>query len=107
MTHPNRLNELLNQIYWNAKTSKESKYNHALCHIYFLQLLPFFSGFFFLLSSLGGGLWTAAAGEAEGAGPEGVGGVGFEMHSTLVSPDGMATSRTARGTQEKGQRKNR
>lgn len=66
----------------------------------FLQ--PFFSGFFFLLSSLGGGLWTAAAGEAEGAGPVDLGAVGFELHSTMASADGMATSRTAGRIQAKG-----
>lgn len=71
------------------------------------QLLPFFSGFFFLFSSLGAGLWTAAAGEAEGACPEGVGGMVFEKDSTLVSPDGIATSHTTIGTQEKGQKKNK
>lgn len=75
-----------------------------MCHTYFLQLLPFFSGFlFFLLSSLGGGLWTAAAGEAEGAGPEGVGGVGTGGHSVLASSDGMATSSTTGGTKDRGQ----
>lgn len=76
-------------------------------HTYFLQLLPFFSGFFFfLLSSLGGGLWIAAAGEEEGAGPEGVGGVGTEVHTVLASSDGMATSSTAGGTQDRGQMTN-
>lgn len=54
-----------------------------------------------MLSSLDGGLWTAAAGEAEGAGPEGLGVVGFELHSTLLSPDGIATSCTTGGTKEK------
>lgn len=79
-----------------------------MCHTYFLQLLPFFSGFFFfLLSSLGGGLWTAAAaGEADGAGPEGVGGVGTGVHSALASAEGMATSSTTGGTQDRGKMKN-
>lgn len=82
------------------KLQKIPNKNPAMCHIFFIQPLPFFSGFFFLFSSLGGGLWTAAAaaaaaaGGAEGAGAEGVEGVGFELHSTAGSPDGMATSRT-------------
>lgn len=71
------------------------------------QLLPFFSGFFFLFSSLGVALWTAAAGEAEGTGPEGVGGMVFEKDSTPVSPDGIATLHTTIGTQEKDQNKNK
>lgn len=36
-----------------------------------------------------------------GAGPEGLGVVGLELHSTLLSPDGIATSRTTGGTKEK------
>ena len=67
-------------------------------HFYFNVILPipFFSGFFFFPSSLGG---RAAAGEADGAEAAG-GGLGFELHSTTASPDGMGTSRTARGEEE-------
>lgn len=74
-------------------------------HIDFLQLLPFFSGFFFLLSFVGGGLWTAAgAGEAEGAGPEGGAGADFETHSATVSPAGMGTH-TAGGNRNRQEEK--
>lgn len=103
MTHPNRLNEFLKQFYWMRKLQRINNIT-LLCAS---QLLPFFSGFFFLFSSLGAGLWTAAAGEAGGAGPEAVGGMAFEMDSTPVSPDGIATSHTTIGTQEKDQKKNK
>lgn len=62
-------------------------------NFFFALPLPFFSGFFFLPSSLGGGLLAASAGELETAGPEGS--EGFEQHSTFIWPEGMATSRTA------------
>lgn len=69
----------------------------------FFFLLPFFSGFFFLASSLGEMSLTAATdgAEPEGAGPEGLGGVGFELHSTVVALDGMGTSSTTERTDAK------
>lgn len=63
------------------------------------KILPFLSGFFFLFSSLGGGLWTAAAGEVAGGGPDAAGGAGSGLHSTLASPDVMVTQ-TKRGKQK-------
>lgn len=61
--------------------------------------LPFFSGFFFLFSALGGELWTAAGGEAAGGGPDAAGGAGSDLHSTEESPDVMVTQTKRRGTQ--------
>lgn len=39
----------------------------------------------------------ATAGKAEAAGSEGLGGLGFEMHSTLLSLEGIATATTTGG----------
>lgn len=88
--HLNRPNEPVKRFYWMRKLQSICNMSPATLRIDFLQLLPFFSGFFF---SLGAGLWPAAAagaGEAEGADGWG-GGAGFETHSATASPAGMGT----------------